>query len=96
MDTNQVIEHGEEAVETVAEAIAEAGFTGSDVAAGFGAGVFAGVLLAKFVVAPLVRKVKTAWNNRPPKEIRIGVKTEPTAEETNDTGTESGEESTEK
>ena len=96
MDMNQVIEHSEEAVETAAEAIAEAGFTGSDVAAGFGAGVFAGVLLAKFVIAPLARKVKAMWNSRPPKEIQIGVQTKPSAEKTTETETESGEESTEK
>ena len=96
MDTNQVIETSEEAVETAAEAIAEAGWTGRDVAAGFGAGVFAGVLLAKFVIAPLWGKVKAKWNSRPPKEIQIGVKAEPAAEETKETGTESDEESTEK
>ena len=81
MDTNQVIERSEEAVETAAEAIAEAGWTGRDVAVGFGAGVFAGVLLAKFVIAPLTRKAKAMWNSRPPKEIKAGGKTEPTAEE---------------
>ena len=96
MDTNQVIERSEEAVETAAEAIAEAGWTGSDVAAGFGAGVFAGVLLAKFVIVPLWGKVKAKWNSRPPKEIKVGGKTEPTAEEPKETETESDEEPKEK
>ncbi len=93
MDTNQVIENSEEAVETAAEAIAEAGWTGSDVAAGFGAGVLAGVLLAKLVIAPLWGKAKAKWASRPPKEIQVGGKTETTAEETE---TKPVEESTEK
>lgn len=96
MDTNQVIENSEEVVETAAETIAEAGWTGSDVAAGFGAGVLAGVLLAKFVIAPIYRKAVNAICNRPPKEIQVGVKTEPPAEETKETETESDEETTEK
>lgn len=96
MDTNQVIETSEEAVETATEAIAEAGWTGRDVAAGFGAGVFAGVLLAKLVIAPLTRKAKAMWNSRPPKEIKVRGKVVPTAEEPKETETESVEESTEK
>lgn len=71
MDMNQVIENSEEVMETAAEAIAEADWTGTDVAAGFGAGVLAGVLLTKFVIAPVWGKIKTAIRNRPPKEIKV-------------------------
>lgn len=94
MDTNQVIENSEEAIETATEAIAEAGWTGSDVAAGFGVGVFAGVLLTKFVITPVYRKVVNAIRNRPPKVIVVDGETVPPAEE--ETETESGEETTEK
>ena len=93
MDTNQVIETSEEAIETATEAIAEADWTGSDVAAGFGVGVLAGVLLAKFVIAPIARKVADAIRNCPPKEIEVEAETEEAAEETD---TESDEESAEK
>ena len=96
MDTNQVIENSEEVVENATEAIAEAGWTGSDVAAGFGVGVFAGVLLTKFVIAPIYRKVVNAIRNRPPKEILVSVKADPPAEEPKETETESGEESEKK
>ena len=93
MDTNQVIENSEEVVETATEAIAEAGWTGSDVAAGFGVGVFAGVLLTKFVIAPIYRKAVNAIRNRPPKWIEVKTeKDEPPAEESEETETESGEE----
>ena len=95
MDTNQVIENSEEVVETAAEAIAEAGWTGTDVTAGFGAGVLVGVLLTKFVIVPVWGKVKSAIRNRPPKEIQVATKTEP-AEEPKEPETESSEEPTEK
>ena len=81
MDTNQVIENSEEVVETAAEAIAEAGWTGTDVAAGFGAGVFVGVLLTKFIIVPVWAKVKSAIRNRPPKEIKVTINPEPAAVE---------------
>ena len=96
MDTNQVIENSEEVVETATEAIAEAGWTGSDVAAGFGAGVLAGVLLAKLVIAPICRKVVKAIRSRPPKEIQVSVKTDPPTEKAKETDTESEEETPEK
>ena len=95
MDTNQVIENSEEVVETAAEAIAEAGWTGTDVAAGFGAGVLVGVLLTKLVITPVWAKVKSAIRNRPPKEIQVGAKKEP-AEDPKEPETESNEEPTEK
>lgn len=96
MDTNQVIENSEEVVETAAEAIAEAGWTGTDVAAGFGAGVLVGVLLTKLVITPVWAKVKSAIRNRPPKEIQVAAKTESAAEEPKEPETESNEEPTEK
>lgn len=97
MDTNQVIENSEEVVETAAETIAEAGWTGSDVAAGFGVGVLAGVLLAKFVIAPIYRKAVNAVRNRPPKWIKVDMEeAEPPAEETKETDMESDKKPEEK
>ena len=90
MDTNQVIteavENNEEAIETAAEAIAEAGWTGTDVAGAFALGALIGVCAFEGILKPLCyRAIDVLKAHRKPKVVEVKAEGKPAVEETTET-----------